>query len=370
MALSRLGDFLELVDDKNSDDEFDYRSLRGISINKILIPTKATGTENLNLKGYKIVRKGQFTYCTVTSRNGNKISLAYNDDVDCIVSSINPVFKIKDEQKLLPRYLMMYFNRAEFDRYARFNSWGSARETFTWEDLCDIEIEIPTINIQKKYVEIYEGLLANLKSYEKGLEDLKLVCDGFIEDLRRKHGTRPLKGLIVEYNEKNVDSKITVERGIGTNKCLIIPKAVATDISKQKILYKGTFGFATNTARNGEKLSIAINSEVDCIISTSYCTFRTVDSLLPEYLNIWVRRTEFDRYVRYNSWGSVREMFYFEDMEAVEIALPDLETQSMIVNILNEYESRKKYANELKQKISNICPILIRGAVKEAKGGN
>ena len=154
MALTKLGNYIEQTDNRNTDLQFNVNQLRGISINKILMPTKAN-KDDLNLKGYKVVKNNEFTYCTVTSRNGNKISLAYNDGEDCIVSSINPTFKIKDEAKLLPRFLMMYFNRAEFDRYARFNSWGSARETFTRDDMCDIDIDLPSLDIQKKYVAVY-----------------------------------------------------------------------------------------------------------------------------------------------------------------------------------------------------------------------
>ena len=104
MALSRMGDFIELVDLRNNEGKYAEESLKGISINKVLTPTKAD-TSNLNLRTYKILKHNWFTYCTVTSRNGNKISLAYNDGDDCLVSSINPVFKVKDESKILPRYL-------------------------------------------------------------------------------------------------------------------------------------------------------------------------------------------------------------------------------------------------------------------------
>ena len=185
MIFSRLGNFIEVIDERNVDGKFTAKDLKGISINKVLMSTKAD-ISNLNVKNYKILKSNYFTYCTVTSRNGNKISLAYNDGKGCIISSINPVFRVVDERKLLPKYLMMYFRRSEFDRYARFNSWGSARETFSWEDFCDIELVIPPIEIQKKYVDVYESLLHNLKVYESKLEDLKLVCDGYIEDLRRK----------------------------------------------------------------------------------------------------------------------------------------------------------------------------------------
>ncbi len=173
MALSRFGDYIELIDERNRDGLYDTDNLRGISINKIFTSTKAD-TSNLNLKPYKIVRHNQFAYCTVTSRNGNKISLAYNDGDDCIVSSINPVFRVKDETKLLPRYLMMFFNCSEFDRYARFNSWGSARETISLDEIEQTEIAIPELQVQQSIVEV-------LKIYDKRIEyrdELKQYISG------------------------------------------------------------------------------------------------------------------------------------------------------------------------------------------------
>lgn len=242
MALTKLDNYIEQTDNRNINLKFNVNQLRGISINKILMPTKAN-TDDLNLKGYKVVKNNEFTYCTVTSRNGNKISLAYNDGEDCIVSSINPTFKIKDETKLLPRFLMMYFNRAEFDRYARFNSWGSARETFTWDDMCDIEIDLPSIEIQKKYVAVYESLLSNLRSYESKLEDLKLVCDGYIEDLRKKYGVEKI-GKYIFKGSKNSDEKITNVLGIGQNGFISPQKKPNESLSNYKILKKGYICYA------------------------------------------------------------------------------------------------------------------------------
>ena len=242
MALSRLGDFIELVDLRNSEGEYDTKSLKGISINKVLTPTKAD-TSNLNLRTYKILKHNWFTYCTVTSRNGNKISLAYNDEKDCIVSSINPVFKVKDESKILPRYLMMFFNRPEFDRFARFNSWGSARETFCWDDFCNIELEIPSLVIQKKYVAIYESMLANLRSYEKGLDDLKLVCEGYIEKLQSTTNKSYLGGLIVSVSRKNVDNKNVM--GVCSDGIFTKTKANISnvDLSTYSLVKKGDFAY-------------------------------------------------------------------------------------------------------------------------------
>ena len=368
MKKSRLGDYIEIVDIRNTDNAFGVESLKGISINKVLTPTKAD-TNGLNLKNYKIVRHNWFTYCTVTSRNGNKISIAYNDGEDCIVSAINPVFKVKDDVDVLPRYLMMFFNRTEFDRYARFNSWGSARETFSWEDFCDIELEIPDKPIQERYVAIYEGMLANLRSYEKGLEDLKLTCDGIIENLRKIKKTK-LAGHLIESDERNANLEATLEMGVSIQKVFIETKAKSSDLSKQKVVRKGFFAFNSNTSRNSDTISIALNRGEPCAVSNTYTVFTCDEALIPEYLYLWFKRKEFDRFARFNSWGSARETISLKEIEQAVIAVPNTNVQKDIVQILELYEKRLAVGDVLKQKIANICPVLIRGSIMEAKGGN
>ena len=188
MALSKykLGELIQLSEEVNEDNNFDISDVRGVSIKKEFIETKAD-MEGVSLRPYLLVKPGYFAYVTITSRNGDKISLAYNTSKDTyIVSSSYVVFYVKKSEMLLPEYLYVFFNRPEFDRYSRFNSWGSAREAFSWEEMCDIDIELPPIEVQQKYVDIYQGMVNNQKAYERGLEDLKLVCDGYIEDLRRK----------------------------------------------------------------------------------------------------------------------------------------------------------------------------------------
>ena len=372
MALSKLGDFIEQVDIRNENNVFGAESLRGISINKILIPTKAD-TSNLNLKPYKIVRHNWFTYCSVTSRNGNKISLAYNDSEDCIVSSINPVFKVKDESKLLSRYLMMFFNRSEFDRYARFNSWGSARETFSWEDFCDIELEVPPIEIQKKYVAIYEGLLANLRSYEKGLDDLKLVCDGYIEELRKKYKPEEIGKYLASYSEKNKNNSIADVVGLSTAKEFRVAQSRVNrnELGGYKIVHPYNFAYVPTTD-TWKVLAFAVNHfDKDVVVSPVYEVF-SVDNnkIIPDYLALWMKRKEFDRHVRFNSWGSARENFTFEEMCNVKIPIPPVETQNKIVDVFQNLKKRTGYLATLKHQISSICPILIRGAILDAQGGN
>jgi len=149
----KLGSYIQEVNIRNSKLEVD--TLLGVSIKKELMPSIAN-TVGTNMKTYKILRKNQFAYGPVTSRNGNKISVALLDKYDkAIVSQAYTVFEVIDETELIPEYLMMWMRRPEFDRYARFKSHGSARETFNWDELCDVELPIPSIEKQQEIVAEY-----------------------------------------------------------------------------------------------------------------------------------------------------------------------------------------------------------------------
>ena len=367
----KLGNYIEQVDIRNTDNSFGVDLLRGISIKKVLTPTKAD-TNNLDVKNYKIVKKGWFTYSLVTSRNGNKISVAYNDDKDCIVSQINPVFRIKDENLLHPRYLMMFFNRSEFDRYARFNSWGSARETFDWDEMCSIELDLPSIDIQKKYVAIYESLLSNMRCYENGLEDLKLICDGFFDELKKTTTFSTLGDFIIRVDVKNTDNKCKKVMGVSTSKEFREPtsKVDKNELRNYKICKPRQISFV-QTTHNEKVFCNAMNRFNEDVVVTSVNEVFECDEnrLLPEFLTMYFNRKEFDRYARFHSWGSAREVFTWDDLICVKMPIPSLETQKSIVLISNVLISRKEYFKSLRNIISNICPVLIRGSILEAKGG-
>lgn len=204
----KLGKLIEQCDNRNSDETLTVDCVRGISTGKEFIETKAN-MDGVSIKSYKIVNKDEFAYVADTSRRGEKIAIAYNsNNKRILISSIYTAFYIKRKDLLLSDYLFMYFNRPEFDRYSRFNSWGSARETFVWEDMCDIELELPPLSIQQKYVDVYNAMLENQKNYERGLDDLKLVCDAYIEDLRRKLPCDIIGNYVHQYNEKIIMEKL------------------------------------------------------------------------------------------------------------------------------------------------------------------
>ena len=155
-----LGDFIQPVDERNRDLKVDY--LLGVSISKQFIPSIANivGTD---LSSYKIVRTGQFAYGPVTSRNGEKISIALLRDKDCIISSSYTVFEVVNKNALDPEYLMLWFSRPEFDRYARYMSHGSVREIFDWDELCKVELPVPSIDKQRSTVKAYQTITERIE---------------------------------------------------------------------------------------------------------------------------------------------------------------------------------------------------------------
>lgn len=189
-----LGNYIQLVDTRNRD--LAVTNLLGVSIEKKFIPSIANivGTD---LSSYKVVRTGQFAYGPVTSRNGEKISIAYLDGEDCIISSSYSVFEVTNKEVLDPEYLMLWFSRPEFDRYARYKSHGSVREIFDWDELCMVELPVPAIEEQKKIVKAYKTItdrIALKKRINDNLvESLSAVYKELFSDAETQYAKVPLQ---------------------------------------------------------------------------------------------------------------------------------------------------------------------------------
>lgn len=367
MALTKykLGELLKLEEERNSDGRYTLDDVKGISIQKIFIETKAD-MQDVSLAPYLLVKPDSFAYVTVTSRNGERITLAHNNTANTyIVSSSYVVFNVKRLDLLNSDYLFMYFNRPEFDRYARFNSWGSARETFDWDTMCDIAIELPELPIQQKYVDIYKAMLANQQSYERGLEDLKVLYTGYIENLRKSIPLHRIGDYILPYNTKNTDEAITLEQGINIDKRFITPQRSNSNLQSRKIVRRGQFAYCTQL--NNENVAIAYRDGCDCAVSSVYDVFEITKKkeLLPEYLLMWLIRPEFGRYVYWASEGSAYEFLNYNNLANYMIPIPDVDTQKTVANIYSAYITRKKLGEQLKTQIKNICPILIKGSLEE-----
>ena len=373
MALNKykLGDLIELRDERNSDGKFSLEDVKGISTGKEFIETKAN-MDGVSLDSYKVVNPQEFAYVADTSRRGEKIAVAFNtDEKPVLISSIYTVFRVSRTDLLLSDYLFMYFNRPEFDRYARFNSWGSARETFDWETMCDIDIELPDLATQRKYVDIYKAMVANQQSYERGLEDLKMTFDILIDNIKHKSVYIPVQELLKEIDNRNSDGKINDVQGINIFK-QFMPSVADTngvDLKKYKVVEKNQFAFSGMQTGRDECIRIALNrSEIPIIISPAYTVFESKNGdVLEEYIMMWFSRKESDRRGWFMSDSSVRSNLDLDRFYETLLPIPEIEIQQSIVDIYNVYIKRKQINEQLKAQIKDICPILIRGSLKEGE---
>lgn len=258
----------------------------------------------------------------------------------------------------------MLLSRSEFDRYARFNSWGSARETFDWSELCRVEIPLPDINIQKELVDIYNGLKALAEQNEALIEPLSKACEAFIVDCKAKYPEVILGEYIEELTEKNKDNLYSKVLGLSTQKEFREPNSRVNkeELTNYKLVPNNCFAYVPTTD-TWKVFACALNKEETIVVSPIYCVFKINNSnLLSEYLNVLFKPAEFDRYVRFNSWGSARENFNFGELCNVRIALPPIKIQQSVINLYNCLEEAKKIASEARDKLKELCPALIQRA--------
>ena len=365
----RLGEYIEQSDKRNSDGALTETDVQGISTDKCFIPTKAT-LDGVSVLSYKIVAPSEFAYVADTSRRGDKVALALNSsEKNILISSIYTVFHSTDENILLPEYMFLLFNRSEFDRYSRFNSWGSARETFDWSEMGRVQIPLPSIEVQRELVATYNGLKTLAEQNEALIPRLSAACQAYIVDCRVKYPSVPLGKYIEQSDKRNSDSALTETDvlGISTDKCFISTKANLDGVSvlSYKIVAPSEFAYVADTSRRGDKMALALNlSNKNILISSIYTVFRSIDKnvLLPEYLFLMLNRPEFDRYARFNSWGSARETFDWSEMERVQIPLPPPNVQQAIVDVYHCMERAKHIASQAREKLKTLCPALVQRA--------
>ena len=247
MTLTKLGELIEQAFEINSQGKYKASDVRGMTITKEVIPTKAK-IKNTDLSRFLIVDPNEFIYNPRT--HGKRIGLGFNQtSKPFIISWNNIAFRVKDEQMINPTYLFMHFNRTEWDRQAVFDSWGSSTEVFSWNSLCDMEIDLPPLHIQEKYVAVYKSMLANQKAYENGLEDLKLVCDATIEKLRREMPSEKIGKYIERQNNRNVDDNNKHVLGLSTKKEFREPssKVNKSKLTSYKLVEENWFAYVPTT---------------------------------------------------------------------------------------------------------------------------
>ncbi|WP_200149574.1 restriction endonuclease subunit S [Francisella philomiragia] len=367
MSFKPIGDYIKLAEEKNSD--LITTNLLGINITKNFMPSVAN-ISGVDLSKYKLIRKNQFSTNIMHVGRDERLPIAlYKNEKPSIVSPAYKVFEVVDAEEILPDYLMMLFQRPEFDRLTWYYCDSSVRGGLDWDRFCEIELPIPSIDEQKKYVAIYKGLLNNQRTYEQSLADLQLICDGYIENLIKTQEHKRLASYIKESDKRNNDQKINNLLGISVNKIFIPTRSnqKRLNLSNYKVVEPRQFSYVTVTSRNGEKISIALLDGEAGLVSSTYIVFDVIDknTLLPEYLYLWFKRKEFDRYSRFHSWGSARETFGWQDLCDVELPIPDIKVQEAIVKIYHTLETRKRINEQLKNSIKPLCPILMKGIIDD-----
>ena len=363
MPLIRLGDYIEQSFEANTNNTYLAKDVVGMTITKEIIPTKAK-VEKTDLTKFLIVKPNYFVMNPRT--HGKHIGMGFNDSNKTLLISWNNItFKVREKAKLIPKYLFMILNRNEWDRWATMNSWGSSTEVFSFETLCNYEFYLPPIEIQKKYVSIYESLLNNLKVYQSKLDDLKLVCDGYIEDLRKNYPLESIFDKLIQRLEKNANMTSKDMIGIGVNG--IIPpnqERTSASLKKCKVFYKGDILYSPSSFKNGV---VVYNDKIEKgLITEEYRVFYVNNSSLDsQYLLMWLKRSELGRYIDFNTIDSVRNRFQFDELKIINIPIPPIEIQKDIVAIFEAYNKRKEFVEKLKNTVRNICPILIKGAMEE-----
>lgn len=369
MALTniRLGDYIERSTVNNKDLKYGTDLIVGVNSQGVFTVPKGN-TDGVDLQPYKIVNDGAFVYNPTRLELG---SIAYRTEGLCIVSHLYMVFYLNEEGKKIidPLWLYIYFRRSEFCREVTFRNFGSQRPEFNFNDMSDIIVPLPDIGTQRKYVDIYNSMFANQQSYERGLEDLKLVCDAYIEDLRRKMPCEAIGKYVKAVTESNIDGQYTHVQGVESSGAFMDTRANMQGVDTRKYTIVRKENIVYNPSRiNIGSISIYTN-ETPCIVSPMYTVFEVInqEKVLPQYLMLWFSRTEFHRYTWFYAAGSVRDVFDFSLMQEVEIPLPNKEIQVEIVNLLMAYNTRKSINEKLKSQIKDICPILIKGSIEEAE---
>ena len=304
----RLGDYISQRRENNSSLKYGVDLIEGVNSDGEFQPTKAI-TDNINLKPYKVVRHGDIVYNPSRLNIG---SLAYRTGGMCIVSHLYQVFHIKEKYQsiLSAEFLTLYLRRSEFYRYVDYDNFASQRAEYNLRKLGELLIPLPSPAEQQKVVNAWRAFREIKEQNEAKAAPLMQLCQSYIQELKHKYPMQEIGLYIEECNDRNWDGQFTEKevRGIATSKGLIDTKANLNGVSlnSYKLVKPKEIAFVPDTSRRGDKMSLGLNdSDKTYIISSISCVFKVdEDFVLPNFLYLWFCRPEFDRYARFNSWGS------------------------------------------------------------------
>lgn len=364
----KLGDFIERSTANNRNLKYKEDLIVGVTSDGVFSTPKGN-VNGVDLTPYKIVNNGDFVYNPSRFDLG---SIAYRTEGLCIVSHLYQIFHLneKGKEKIDPIWLFIYLRRKEFRREVTFRNFGSQRPEFNFNDLSEIVLPLPSIEQQRKYVNIYLALQNNLAAYQSKADELKLVCDGYIDQLKVKIPKQKIGNLLETVDKRNSELTYTGVQGININKTFFPTVANIDEGSTRnyKVVEHNQFAFSGMQTGRDMCIRIALNEESNpVIISPAYTVFRIKDDnvVLSHYIMLWFFRKQIDRYGWFASDGSIRSNLDLERFFEMEIPIPNISVQRQIVNIHKCYIERQRIADVLKKQINNICPVLIRGSLME-----
>ena len=365
-----LGDFIQPVDERNRDLKVDY--LLGVSISKQFIPSIANivGTD---LSSYKIVRTGQFAYGPVTSRNGEKISIALLQDKDCIISSSYTVFEVTDNERLDPEYLMLWFSRPEFDRYTRYMSHGSVREIFDWDELCKVELPVPSIEKQRSIVKAYNTITDRIELKRKINDNLAAQMRAYFKEYTANSAS--ITGKLKDYSVMQYGYTETATTEPVGPKFLRI-----TDIAQNYIDWNGV-PYCPISEENHEKYVLSEGDVVvartgatvgyakmvgrnipDSVFASFLVRIRPIDDEYRYYFGLAITSAEFLNFVQTNAGGSAQPQANPPLLGEFELSIPNKQSlpefNTKISSFLGVIESNETEISKLHEVKDTMVKML------------
>mgnify|MGYP000557224547 FL=1 len=361
-----LGDFIRQVDVRNTDGK--EENLLGVSVQKMFIPSIAN-TVGTDFTKYKVVKRGQFTYIPDTSRRGDKIGIALLTDYDeGLVSNIYTVFEVKDENELLPEYLMLWFSRPEFDRYARFKSHGSVREIMDWDEMCKVELPVPSIEKQRSIVKAYNTITDRIELKRKINDNLEAQTQALFDELFLRDGMPDCTLSEIA----NVNPTRTLSKGC-IAKCYdmsCLPTRGCVPEGGEMKAYNGGVRFQngdtliariTPCLENGKAAYINILNDKEVAFgSTEYIVFSSVDTMPSSFYYFLIRSKKFRAFaLQYMNGSSGRQRVSGDELAAFPLTKPSQEALSRFDMVAKPVLEQFKVASLEINRLNALQQLII-----------
>ena len=362
----KLGEYIELNLIRNSKGDFGENDAVGVNIEKIMLPMRGN-IDSKDFKKFYLIPPNHFAF---NPRGSRKLGIGLNKTEQTYIITFNDfVFRIKPnkENKLNSEFLFLFLSRKEWDRYAEYLSWGSSTEVFSWDTLCNVEIPLPAIEVQREYVAAYRSLQQLAEQNEALAAPLQEACFSHLAHIKTTFKSVSLSDYIEQCTDKNSNNEFGVEslQGVTSESVFDTSKAKTEGLKfdTYKIVYENDFAYNPSRINLG---SIALRKGNPCIISPMYVVFRLTLKgklhILPEFLLLWFLRKEFLRSTIFYASGSVRDTFDFYAMQQVKIPLPPIEVQRSIVALYNCAEEARAIAKEAREQLKILAPAMVQRA--------